>query len=100
MNKMIKTILTAGQIIDVATVGDAQYFCVIDRPELNVDLIERELYNSEDIEVKCKIERFTVNSTMIILYDPSECLTDNYANFFEYIKYAVILTENNLLPLI
>ena len=97
---MIKTILQAGQIIDIATVGDAQYFCVIDKPELNVDSIERELYNSQNIEVKCKIERFTVNSTMIILYDASQCLTDNFANFFECTKYAVILTENNLLPLI
>jgi len=97
---MIKTILTAGQIIDVATIDNTQYFCVIDKPELNVDSIERELYNSEDIEIKCKIERFTINSTMIILYDPSECLTDNYANFFERIKYCIILTENNLLPLI
>lgn len=98
---MIKTILQAGQIIDVATIGENQFFCVVDNPEINVEKNKRELYNGSTNElIYASINRYTVNSTMIILYDPSQCLTDNYANFFECTKYAVILTENNLLPLI
>lgn len=98
---MIKTILQAGQIIDVATIKENQFFCVVDNPEINVEKNKRELYNGETNElVYASINRYTVNSTMIILYDPSQCLTDNYANFFECIKYSIILTENNLQPLI
>jgi hypothetical protein len=98
---MIKTILEAGQIIDLITIDDTQYFCVIHNPKLNVFPIEREVYNNENQEIKnMTIERFTINSTMIVLYDGSECLTDNFANFFEKIKYAIILTENNFKSLI
>lgn len=98
---MIKTILQAGQIIDIATIGENQYFCVVDNPVLNPEDNKRELYNGSNNEIiYASINRYTVNSTMIILYDPSFCLTDNFANFFECIKYSVILTENNLQPLI
>ena len=98
---MIKTILQAGQIIDIATIGENQYFCVVDNTELNPENNKRELYNGETNElIYATINRYTVNSTMIILYDASQCLTDNFANFFECIKYSIILTENNILPLI
>ena len=98
---MIKTILQAGQIIDIATIGENQFFCVVDNPEINVENNKRELYNGSNNElIYASINRYTVNSTMIILYDPSFCLTDNFANFFECIKYSVILTENNIQPLI
>lgn len=98
---MIKTILQAGQIIDIATIGENQYFCVVDNPELNVENNKRELYSGSNNElIYASINRYTVNSTIIILYDPARCLTDNLANFFESIKYSVILTENNLQSLI
>lgn len=98
---MIKKILQAGQIVDIATIGDNQYFCVVDNPVLNPEDNKRELYNGENNElIYASINRYTVNSTIIILYDASQCLTDNFANFFECIKYSIILTENNLLPLI
>jgi hypothetical protein len=94
---MTKTILTPGQIIDIVTINETQYFCVIDdNTNLNFKSYIAEIIYKDNEQIKdFEIERLTINSIIIVLHDPSNCLTDEHANFYESIKFTTAITENN-----
>jgi hypothetical protein len=91
---MIKKILTAGQIIDIITRLDgSQYFCVIDFKD-SANLLSEIIYKDNDEIKYFDIERVTIDSTIIVMYNPENCLTDEEGNIFDSVKYAYCLTEN------
>ena len=92
---MTKLILQAGEIIDVVTYIGAQYVCVVDAQTL-----ASTIYHNNDLLSNVTIERLTVDSTMIVSIETDESLTDENGNFYECVKFANILTENNLKPFI
>lgn len=91
---MIKTILNAGQIMDIITRLDgSQYFCVIDFKD-SQNLLPEIIYKDNDEIKYFDIQRVTIDSTIIVIYNPEECLTDEEGNIFDSVKYAYCLTEN------
>jgi hypothetical protein len=93
---MTKLILQAGEIIDVITYIGAQYVCVVD----GQTPLASTIYNDNDLLTNLTIERLTLDSTMIVSIETAESLTDENGNFYECVKFANILTENNLKPFI
>ena len=91
---MTKLILQAGEIIDVVTYIGAQYVCIVD----GQTTLATTIYNDNDLLTNLTIERLTVDSTMIVSIETDESLTDENGNFYECVKFANILTENNFKP--
>jgi hypothetical protein len=91
---MTKLILQAGETIDVVTYIGAQYVCVVDAQTT----LATTIYNDNDLLTNLTIERLTVDSTMIVSIETDESLTDENGNFYECVKFANILTENNFKP--
>lgn len=88
---MTKLILQAGEMIDVVTYIGTQYVCVVDAQTT----LSTTIYNDNDLLTNVTIERFTLDSTMIVSIETDESLTDENGNFYECVKFANILTENN-----
>jgi hypothetical protein len=93
---MTKLILQAGEIIDVITQDYTQWFCVVD----GETTLASTIYLGDELLQNFRIERLEVDSTMIVSIETAESLTDENGNFYECVKFANILTENNLKPFI
>lgn len=93
---MTKLILQAGQIIDVVTYIGNQFVCVVD----GQNTLATTIYHDNDLLSNVTVERLTVDSTMIVSIETDESLTDENGNFYECVKFANILTENNFKPFI
>ena len=91
---MTKLILQAGQRLDVVHYGSAQFFCVVD----GQTALASTIYHDNDILTNVTIQRLIVDSTMIVQVESDLALTDENGNFYECVKYATILTENNFKP--
>ena len=93
---MTKLILEAGQLIDVINYNDNQYFSVV----VSEDLPLATAIYKEDTSIEVYVQRFIVDSVIIVSINSAESLTDNNGNFYEKVESATILTENNLNPII
>lgn len=93
---MTKIILQAGETLDVVTQEYTQWFRVVDWQTTLASTI----YLGDELLQNFTIERLTLDSTMIVSIETSESLTDENGNFYECVKFANILTENNLKPFI
>lgn len=91
---MTKLILQAGQTLDVVHYGDAQFFCVVDGQTPLATMI----YLGDELLLNYTIQRLTVDSTIIVQVENDLALTDENGNFYECVKFATILTENNFKP--
>jgi hypothetical protein len=91
---MTKLILQAGQTLDVVHFGNAQFFCVVD----GQTPLATTIYHDNDILTNVTIQRLIVDSTMIVSIETDTALTDENGNFYECVKFASILTENNFKP--
>lgn len=88
---MNKLILQAGQLIDVINYNDNQYFSVV----VSEDLPLATAIYKEDTSIEVYVQRFIVDSVIIVSINSAESLTDNNGNFYEKVESATILTENN-----
>ena len=93
---MTKLILEAGQLIDVINYNDNQYFSVV----VSEDLPLATAIYKEDTSIEVYVQRFIVDSVIIVSINSAESLTDNNGNFYEKVDSATILTENNFNPII
>lgn len=93
---MTKLILEAGQLIDVINYNDNQYFSVV----VSEDLPLATAIYKEDTSIEVYVQRFIVDSVIIVSINSAESLTDNNGNFYEKVESATILTENNFNPII
>ena len=93
---MNKLILEAGQLIDVINYNDNQYFSVV----VSEDLPLATAIYKEDTSIEVYVQRFIVDSVIIVSINSAESLTDNNGNFYEKVDSATILTENNFNPII
>ena len=93
---MTKLILEAGQLIDVINYNENQYFSVV----VSEDLPLATAIYKEDTSIEVYVQRFIVDSVIIVSINSAESLTDNNGNFYEKVESATILTENNLNPII
>ena len=93
---MNKLILEAGQLIDVINYNDNQYFSVV----VSEDLPLATAIYKEDTSIEVYVQRFIVDSVIIVSINSAESLTDNNGNFYEKVESATILTENNFNPII
>ena len=93
---MTKLILQAGQLIDVINYNENQYFSVV----VSEDLPLATAIYKEDISIEVYVQRFIVDSVIIVSINTAESLTDNNGNFYEKVDSATILTENNFNPII
>jgi hypothetical protein len=91
---MTKLILQGGQIVDVVTFLGTQFVCVVD----GQTTLATAIYHDNDLITNLEIERLIVSSTMIVQVETSEALTDENGNFYECVRFATILTENNFKP--
>ena len=92
---MTKLILEAGQLIDVINYNDNQYFSVV----VSEDLPLATAIYKEDTSIEVYVQRFIVDSVIIVSINSAESLTDNNGNFYEKVDSATILTENNFNPI-
>ena len=92
---MNKLILEAGQLIDVINYNDNQYFTLV----VSEDLPLATAIYKEDTSIEVYVQRFIVDSVIIVSINSSESLTDNNGNFYEKVESATILTENNFNPI-
>lgn len=88
---MNKLILEAGQLIDVINYNQNQYFTLV----VSEDLPLANAIYKEDTSIEVYVQRFIVDSVIIVSINSSEVLTDNNGNFYEKVESATILTENN-----
>jgi hypothetical protein len=88
---MTKLILQAGQLIDVINYNENQYFSVV----VSEDLPLATAIYKEDTSIEVYVQRFIVDSVIIVSINSAESLTDNNGNFYEKVESATILTENN-----
>jgi hypothetical protein len=88
---MTKLILEAGQLIDVINYNENQYFSVV----VSEDLPLATAIYKEDTSIEVYVQRFIVDSVIIVSINSAESLTDNNGNFYEKVESATILTENN-----
>ena len=88
---MNKLILQAGQLIDVVNYNDNQYFTLV----VSEDLPLATAIYKEDTSIEVYVQRFIVDSVIIVSINSAESLTDNNGNFYEKVESATILTENN-----
>ena len=88
---MNKLILEAGQLIDVVNYNENQYFTLV----VSEDLPLATAIYKEDTSIEVYVQRFIVDSVIIVSINSSESLTDNNGNFYEKVESATILTENN-----
>ena len=88
---MNKLILEAGQLIDVINYNENQYFSVV----VSEDLPLATAIYKEDTSIEVYVQRFIVDSVIIVSINSAESLTDNNGNFYEKVESATILTENN-----
>ena len=93
---MTKLILEAGQLIDVINYNENQYFSVV----VSEDLPLATAIYKEDTSIEVYVQRFIVDSVIIVSINTAESLTDNNGNFYEKVESATILTENNFNPII
>ena len=93
---MNKLILEAGQLIDVVNYNENQYFTLV----VSEDLPLATAIYKEDTSIEVYVQRFIVDSVIIVSINSAESLTDNNGNFYEKVESATILTENNLNPII
>ena len=93
---MNKLILEAGQLIDVVNYNENQYFSVV----VSEDLPLATAIYKEDTSIEVYVQRFIVDSVIIVSINSAESLTDNNGNFYEKVDSATILTENNFNPII
>ena len=93
---MTKLILEAGQLIDVVNYNENQYFSVV----VSEDLPLATAIYKEDTSIEVYVQRFIVDSVIIVSINSAESLTDNNGNFYEKVESATILTENNFNPII
>jgi len=93
---MNKLILEAGQLIDVINYNENQYFSVV----VSEDLPLATAIYKEDTSIEVYVQRFIVDSVIIVSINTAESLTDNNGNFYEKVDSATILTENNFNPII
>ena len=93
---MNKLILEAGQLIDVVNYNENQYFSVV----VSEDLPLATAIYKEDTSIEVYVQRFIVDSVIIVSINSAESLTDNNGNFYEKVESATILTENNFNPII
>ena len=93
---MNKLILEAGQLIDVINYNENQYFTLV----VSEDLPLATAIYKEDTSIEVYVQRFIVDSVIIVSINSAESLTDNNGNFYEKVESATILTENNLNPII
>jgi len=92
---MNKLILEAGQLIDVINYNENQYFSVV----VSEDLPLATAIYKEDTSIEVYVQRFIVDSVIIVSINSAESLTDNNGNFYEKVESATILTENNFNPI-
>jgi hypothetical protein len=88
---MTKLILEAGQLIDVVNYNENQYFSVV----VSEDLPLATAIYKEDTSIEVYVQRFIVDSVIIVSINSAESLTDNNGNVYEKVDSATILTENN-----
>ena len=93
---MTKLILEAGQLIDVINYNENQYFSLV----VSEDLPLATAIYKEDTSIEVYVQRFIVDSVIIVSINSAESLTDNNGNFYEKVESATILTENNFNPII
>lgn len=93
---MNKLILEAGQLIDVINYNENQYFTLV----VSEDLPLATAIYKEDTSIEVYVQRFIVDSVIIVSINTAESLTDNNGNFYEKVESATILTENNFNPII
>ena len=93
---MTKLILQAGQLIDVINYNENQYFTLV----VSEDLPLATVIYKEDTSIEVYVQRFIVDSVIIVSINTAESLTDNNGNFYEKVESATILTENNFNPII
>jgi len=93
---MNKLILEAGQLIDVINYNENQYFTLV----VSEDLPLATAIYKEDTSIEVYVQRFIVDSVIIVSINSAESLTDNNGNFYEKVDSATILTENNFNPII
>ena len=93
---MNKLILEAGQLIDVINYNENQYFTLV----VSEDLPLATAIYKEDTSIEVYVQRFIVDSVIIVSINSAESLTDNNGNFYEKVVNATILTENNFNPII
>ena len=93
---MNKLILEAGQLIDVINYNENQYFTLV----VSEDLPLATAIYKEDTSIEVYVQRFIVDSVIIVSINSAESLTDNNGNFYEKVESATILTENNFNPII
>ena len=93
---MTKLILEAGQLIDVINYNENQYFTLV----VSEDLPLATAIYKEDTSIEVYVQRFIVDSVIIVSINSAESLTDNNGNFYEKVDSATILTENNFNPII
>lgn len=93
---MTKLILEAGQLIDVINYNENQYFTLV----VSEDLPLATAIYKEDTSIEVYVQRFIVDSVIIVSINSTESLTDNNGNFYEKVESATILTENNFNPII
>jgi len=92
---MTKLILEAGQLIDVVNYNENQYFTLV----VSEDLPLATAIYKEDTSIEVYVQRFIVDSVIIVSINSAESLTDNNGNFYEKVESATILTENNFNPI-
>ena len=92
---MNKLILEAGQLIDVVNYNENQYFTLV----VSEDLPLATAIYKEDTSIEVYVQRFIVDSVIIVSINSAESLTDNNGNFYEKVESATILTENNFNPI-
>jgi len=92
---MNKLILEAGQLIDVINYNENQYFTLV----VSEDLPLATAIYKEDTSIEVYVQRFIVDSVIIVSINSAESLTDNNGNFYEKVESATILTENNFNPI-
>lgn len=93
---MTKLILEAGQLIDVINYNENQYFTLV----VSEDLPLATAIYKEDTSIEVYVQRFIVDSVIIVSINTAESLTDNNGNFYEKVESATILTENKFNPII
>jgi hypothetical protein len=93
---MTKLILQAGQLIDVINYNENQYFSVV----VSEDLPLATAIYKEDTSIEVYVQRFIVDSVIIVSINTAESLSDNNGNVYEKVESATILTENNFNPII
>lgn len=93
---MTKLILQAGQLIDVINYNENQYFSVV----VSEDLPLATAIYKEDTSIEVYVQRFIVDSVIIVSINTAESLSDNNGNVYEKVDSATILTENNFNPII